>query len=373
MFDEMAPPFAASVGYPLLVGVLVVFGLFALLTAAILLRFGALWFQAYMCDADVSVMSLIGMSFRQVKPGLIVTAKIMGRQSGLNIDRDQGMSTARLEAHFLAGGDVMQVLRAIIAAHRAGIALDFDRAAAVDLAGRDVLDAVRTSVSPKVIDCPDPQLNGKKTLSAVAKNGVELLVKARVTVRTNLDQLIGGATEETVIARVGQGIITAIGSADTHMEVLEMPSRISTGVLARGLDANTAFQIVSIDVGDIDVGENIGARLQSDQADAETRMARARAEVRRAEAIARQQEMKAKVANSRAMLVLAEAQIPAAIALAFRAGQLHTGRSTQPPIDHRGGPQVGSCVRKRNTSPRKPLDGRLQPVDPMSKVKAEQE
>ena len=181
---------------------------------AILLRFGALWFQAYMCGADVSVMSLIGMSFRQVKPMVIVTAKIMGRQSGLNIDRDQGMSTARLEAHFLAGGDVMHVLRAIIAAHRAGIDLDFDRAAAVDLAGRDVLDAVRTSVSPKVIDCPDPQLSGKTTLSAVAKNGVELLVRARVTVRTNLDQLIGGATEETIIARVGQGIITAIGSAD---------------------------------------------------------------------------------------------------------------------------------------------------------------
>ena len=194
-----------------------------------------------------------------------------------------------------------------------------------------------------------------------------------MTVRTNLDQLIGGATEETVIARVGQGIITAIGSADTHMEVLEMPSRISTGVLVRGLDANTAFQIVSIDVGDIDVGENIGARLQSDQAGADTRMARARAEERRAAAIACQQEMKAKVADSRAMLLLAEAQIPAAIALAFRACQLHTGRSTQPPIDHRGGPQVGSCVRTRNTSPRKPLDGRLQPVDPMSKVKGEQE
>ena len=175
MFEAMAPLFAASVGYPLLVSALVAVGLFALLTVAILMRFGALWFQAYMCGADVSVMSLIGMSFRQVNPGLIVTAKIMGRQAGLNIDRDQGMSTARLEAHFLAGGDVMHVLRAIIAAHRAGIDLDFDRAAAIDLAGRDVLDAVRTSVSPKVIDCPDPQRSGKTTLSAVAKNGVELL------------------------------------------------------------------------------------------------------------------------------------------------------------------------------------------------------
>ena len=207
------------------------------------------------------------------------------------------MSTARLEAHFLAGGDVMHVLRAIIAAHRAGIDLDFDRAAAIDLAGRDVLDAVRTSVSPKVIDCPEPQRSGKTTLSAVAKNGVELRIRARVTVRTNLDQLIGGATEETIIARVGQGIITAIGSAQTHMEVMEMPDRISKSVLARGLDANTAFEIVSIDIADIDVGENIGARLQSDQAEADTRMARARAEVRRAEAIACQQEMKAKVAR----------------------------------------------------------------------------
>jgi uncharacterized protein YqfA (UPF0365 family) len=228
-----------------------------------------------------------------------------------------------LEAHFLAGGDVTRVLSAIIAAQRAGIDLDFDRAAAVDLAGRDVLDAVRTSVSPKVIDCPEPQGGGKTTLSAVAKNGIELLIHVRVTVRTNLLQLIGGATEETIIARVGQGIVTAIGSSPTHMEVLAMPDRISKGVLDRGLDANTAFEIVSIDIADINVGENIGARLQTDQAEADMRMAQARAEVRRAEAIARQQEMKAKVAESHAMLVLAEAEIPAAIALAFRAGRFH--------------------------------------------------
>ena len=220
----------------------------------------------------------------------------------------------------------MRVLRAIIAAHRAGIDLDFDRAAAIDLAGRDVLDAVRTSVSPKVIDCPEPQLGGKTTLSAVAKNGVELRIHVRVTVRTNLLQLIGGATEETIIARVGQGIITAIGSAPTHMEVMAMPDRISKGVLERGLDANTAFEIVSIDIADIDVGENIGARLQTDQAEADMRMAQARAEVRRAEAIAWQQEMKAKVAESRAMLVLAEAEIPAAMAMAFRAGRFHANR-----------------------------------------------
>ena len=225
------------------------------------------------------------------------------------------MSTARLEAHFLAGGDVMLVLRAIIAAHRAGINLDFDRAAAIDLAGRDVLEAVRTSVLPKVIDCPDPRRSGKSTISAVAMNGVELRIRARVTVRTNLDQLIGGATEETIIARVGQGIITAIGSAESHMDVMEMPDQISMGVLSVGLDANTAYEIVSIDIADIDVGENIGARLQSDQAEADTRVARARAEARRAEAVADEQEMRARVAARRAALVLAEAEVPAAVAV----------------------------------------------------------
>jgi uncharacterized protein YqfA (UPF0365 family) len=188
------------------------------------------------------------------------------------------------------------------------------------------LDAVRTSVSPKVIDCPAPH-NGKTTLTAVARNGVELCLRARVTVRTNLDQLIGGATEETIIARVGEGMISSIGSAETHMVVLEMPARISREVLAAGLDANTAFEIVSIDIADIDVGRNIGAILQSDQAEADMRMAQARAEARRAEAIAWQQEMKAKVAECRAKLVLAEAEIPAALAMAFRAGQMRTRRS----------------------------------------------
>jgi uncharacterized protein YqfA (UPF0365 family) len=304
---------------------------------------------------------------------MIVTAKVMGRQAGLNIDRQRGMSTARLEAHFLAGGDVMHVLRAIIAAHRAGIDLDFDRAAAIDLAGRDVLEAVRTSVSPKVIDCPEPGRSGKTTLSAVAKNGVELRIRVRVTVRTNLDQLIGGATEETIIARVGQGIITAIGSSDTHMDVLEMPDRVSRSVLARGLDANTAFEIVSIDIADIDVGDNIGARLQSDQAEADTRMARAFAEARRAEAIACQQEMKAKVAHSRALLVLAEAEIPAALASAFRAGQLHARR---PPPTHKRrlrSPQLVGSAPDQIANPRQPRVDRVQPVDLIRKVKGEHE
>jgi uncharacterized protein YqfA (UPF0365 family) len=367
----MTPLFAADIGNNLLIGGLVVAGLFALLFLAAMVSYGALWFQAYMSGADVSLMSLIGMSLRQVKPSMIVTAKIMGKQAGLNIGRDQGMSTARLEAHYLAGGDVMLVVRAIIAAHRAGINLDFDRAAAVDLAGRDVLEAVRISVFPKVIDCPDPRRSRKSTLSAVAQNGVELRVRARVTVRTNLNQLIGGATEETIIARVGQGIITAIGSSPTHMEVMAMPDRISKGLLDWGLDANTAFEIVSIDIAEIDVGENIGARLQSDQADADTRMAQARAEIRRAEAVAWQQEMKAKVAESRAALVLAEAEIPAALALAFRAGQLHTRRSAQSQIGRPRGSQPGISALDPTGNPRPPVAGRPPTITPNTRAKEE--
>jgi uncharacterized protein YqfA (UPF0365 family) len=289
--------------------------------------YGKLWFQAFMSDADVSFSSLIGMGFRQVNPRVIVQAKIMTAQAGLDINRRTGISTARLEAHYLAGGNVMNVVHAIIAAHRADIDLDFDRAAAIDLAGRDVMDAVRTSVHPKVIDCPDPRRSGKTTLSAIAKNGVELRIRARVTVRTNLEQLIGGATEETVIARVGEGIITAIGSSDTHLEVLETPDRITRAVLARGLDAHTAFAIVSIDIADIDVGENIGARLQADQAEADTRVARAKAEMRRAEAVAAEQVMKAKVAENRAGVVMAEADVPRAMAEALRKGNIYTTHS----------------------------------------------
>lgn len=314
---------AFNVQQGLLIGGIAVMAIFALLFVVVLTKYGVLWFQAYMCGADVSLLSLLGMSFRQVPSATIVTAKIMGTQAGLDIDRQRGMSTARLEAHFLAGGDVVGVLRAIVAAYRADIDLDFDRAAAIDLAGRNVLDAVRTSVSPKVIDCPDPELGGKTTLSAVSRDGVELRIHVRVTVRTNLLQLIGGATEETIIARVGQGIVSAIGSAKTHLDVLKTPDRISKGVLERGLDTNTAFQIVSIDIAEMSVGENIGARLQTDQAHADMRMAQARAEVRRAEAIAQQQQMKATVAKRQAQVVFAEAEIPPAVAVAFRAGQLY--------------------------------------------------
>ena len=276
-----------------------------------------------MSSADVGLLSLVGMGFRQVRPSVIVTAKIMAAQAGLNVSRKDGISTQRLEAHYLAGGDVMRVINAIVAAQRAKINLDFDRASAIDLAGRDVLDAVKTSVYPKVIDCPDPQRSGKNLLSAIAKDGIELRIRARVTVRTNLEQLIGGATEDTIIARVGESIISSIGSSDRHQHVLENPDRISKAVLERGLDAHTAFEIVSIDIADIDVGENIGARLQADEAEADTRVARAAAEQRRAVAIAKEQEMKAGVAENKARLVLAEAEVPKAMADAFRAGNLN--------------------------------------------------
>ena len=300
---------------------LICFLLFVVAIAGLV--YGKLWFQAYMSGADVSFPALVGMGFRQVNSRQIVDVKVMAAQAGLDISRKHGISTQRLEAHYLAGGNIMGVIHAIIAAQRAGIDLDFDRAAAIDLAGRDVLDAVRTSVHPKVIDCPDVKRSGKSTLSAICRNGVELRIRARVTVRTNLEQLIGGATEETIIARVGEGIITSIGSSPTHLDVLENPDRISTAVLDRGLDAQTAFEIVSIDIADIDVGENIGARLQADQAEADTRVARAAAERRRAEALAQEQEMKANVAENRSQLVLAEAAVPQAMAEAFRKGNLH--------------------------------------------------
>jgi uncharacterized protein YqfA (UPF0365 family) len=263
------------------------------------------------------------MGFRQVNSQVIIQAKIMAAQAGLDINRQTGISTKRLEAHYLAAGNVTNVILAIIAAHRAGIPLDFDQAAAIDLAGRDVLDAVRTSVMPKIIDCPDARSGNKAVLSAVACNGIELLVKARVTVRTNLAQLIGGATEETIIARVGQGIVTSIGSSKSHEEVLANPNKISRALLDRGLDAQTAFEIVSIDIATVQVGQNIGARLQADAAEADTRVARAKAEQQRAEAIAMEQEMKAKVAENRARLVQAEAQVPIAMAEAFRKGHLN--------------------------------------------------
>ena len=302
---------------PVLVAAGLLLGLLALTMLLLVFNYGQLWFQAYWSKARVRFLELLGMSLRKVNARTIVQARIMATQAGLGAD----VTARRLEAHYLAGGDVPRVIRALIAAQRADLDLDFDRACAIDLAGRDVLDAVQTSVNPKVIDCPDAA-GGKSTLSAVAKNGVELKIRARVTVRTNLKQLIGGATEETIIARVGEGIITSIGSADSHFEVMEHPDKISKAVLQRGLDAQTAFQIVSIDIADIEVGENIGARLQADQAEADTRVARAKAEERRSVAIAREQEMKAATADNRARLLQAEALVPKSIGDAFRAGKL---------------------------------------------------
>ena len=310
---------AADSPLPMIIAIVVIV-MIAIVGSIVAFTYGSLWFQAYMSNAQVSMLRLIGMSFRQVNARVIVQSKIMAMQAGLSNDPSGGITTQRLEAHYLAGGNVPGVIKAIIAAHRADIDLDFDRAAAIDLAGRDVLDAVQTSVYPKVIDCPDPQKSKKSTLSAIAGNGVELQIRARVTVRTNVKQLIGGATEETVIARVGEGIITSIGSAESHLLVMENPNLISKAVLDRGLDAQTAFEIVSIDIADIDVGENIGARLQADQAAADTRVAQAKAEVRRAFAIAREQEMRAKTAENRAIVLMAEAQVPLAIAAAFREG-----------------------------------------------------
>jgi uncharacterized protein YqfA (UPF0365 family) len=268
------------------------------------------------------MIQLIAMQFRRVDASRVINAKIMAHQAGIQSDNKSGIDTQDLEAHFLAGGDIDRVTQAIIAAERANIDLDFDRAAAIDLAGRDVLEAVKTSVYPRVIECPDRTFTDKSTLSAISKDGIELRVRARVTVRTNLDQLIGGATEETIIARVGEGIITSIGSSKNYLEVMEKPDRISKAVLDRALDSNTAFEIVSIDIADIDIGDNIGARLQADQAEADTRVAQALAEKRRAEAVAVEQENKAKVVANQAILVAAEATVPLAIAEAFKEGNI---------------------------------------------------
>jgi uncharacterized protein YqfA (UPF0365 family) len=275
-------------------------------------RYAGLYIQCVMTRAGISFTNLVMMSFRKVNPSVIVRSKIMAVQAGLN-----KISTKALEAHYLAGGNVPNVIRALIAAHRAKIDLDWQTAQAIDLAGRDLLEAVRTSVYPKVIDCPDPKKKAG-TLDAVAGDGIQLKARARVTVRTNIRQLVGGATEETVIARVGQGIVQAIGSTPSYKLVLENPDNISRTVLNQGLEAQTAYEIVSIDIADIDVGENIGAQLQADQAEADMRVAQAKAEQRRADARAREQEMVAHVQENRAKVVLAEAEVPKAIAESFR-------------------------------------------------------
>jgi uncharacterized protein YqfA (UPF0365 family) len=287
---------------------------------AVFARYFRLWIQSKTTGARIGIFDLLGMTFRKVNPTVIVRSKIMAVQAGLT--DETGITSKSLEAHYLAGGNVPLVIRSIIAAKKAKtIDLDFKLATAIDLAGRNVLEAVQTSVYPKVIDCP-ARGAARESLDAVAKNGIQLKVKARVTVRANLNSLIGGATEETIIARVGEGIVSAIGSSDSHTQVLQNPDRISKTVLARRLDSQTAFEIVSIDIADIDVGDNIGARLQADQAEADTRVARANAEGRRAMAVAQEQEMIARMEESRAKVVEAEAEIPKAIAAAFRGGNL---------------------------------------------------
>jgi uncharacterized protein YqfA (UPF0365 family) len=295
--------------------VLAVAGAFALGFVLLFFRFFGLWFRALLSGAYVGMGRLVGMWLRHVNPGIIVDSRIMLTKAGIDVASDM------LETHFLARGDVMKVSRALVAANKANIPLPFQRAAAIDLAGRDVLEAVRTSVNPKVIDCPDTA-KGKVTIDAVAKDGIQLCVKARVTVRANIERLVGGATEETIIARVGEGIVTTIGSSESYKAVLENPDTISKRVLEKGLDAGTAFEILSIDIADIDVGENVGAKLQADQAEADKRRFQAEAEKRRAAAQAREQEMIALVQENRAKVVLAEAEIPLAIADAFKKGHL---------------------------------------------------
>lgn len=287
---------------------LLIAGLGFIVVAFVIFNFFGLWFQALMSKADVTLVGLLGMRFRKVPAKIIVEAKIMGIKAGLPL------STEELEAHYMAGGHVQRVVQALIAADKANIPLNFKRAAAIDLAGRNVLEAVQMSVNPRVIETP--------LVAAMAMDGIQLKALARVTVRANLDKLVGGAGEETILARVGEGIVSTIGSARNHKSVLENPDQISKMVLSKGLDSGTAYDILSIDIADVDVGKNIGAGLETDRAEADKKIAQAKAEERRAMAIAHEQEMIARVAEMRSKVVEAEAQIPLAMAEAFRSGNM---------------------------------------------------
>ena len=289
------------------IGLIVVIALIFLFILFHYIPFG-MWIRAMASGVHVSIRSLIGMRIRHISPARLVDPLIKANKAGLNL------SISQLETHFLAGGNVDQVINALIAAQRANISMAFEKACAIDLAGRDVFQAVQMSVTPKIIETP--------VVAAIAKDGIELRAKARVTVRTNIERLVGGAGEETIIARVGEGIVTTVGSAETHKEVLENPDLISRTVLAKGLDAGTAYEILSIDIADVDVGRNIGAQLQMDQAEADRRIAQAKAEERRAMAVAHEQEMKAAVQEMRAKVVEAEADVPRAMAEALRGGKL---------------------------------------------------
>jgi len=295
------------------IGGLIIGGIILLVVVGTLLKYFGLYLQAWVSGAKVGLIDLVMMQFRKVNAKSVVINRISAKKAGLEISTDQ------LEAHYLAGGRITNVVRAMIAADKARIDLQWETATAIDLAGRDILEAVRTSVDPKVIDCPSDG-GGKRTIDAVAGDGIQLRARARVTVRTNIARLVGGATEETIIARVGEGIISTIGSATTHLKVLENPDNISKTVLAKGLDAGTAFEILSIDIADVDVGENIGATLQAHQAEADKARFQAEAEKRRAMAIAQEAEYRADEQKNRALVVLAEADVPKAMADAFRQG-----------------------------------------------------
>ncbi|MFH1498239.1 MAG: flotillin-like protein FloA [Verrucomicrobiota bacterium] len=298
---------------------LVVGGIALLVVLGIIFSFFSVWLRAWLAGAYVGIMNLVAMRLRQVPYGLMVDARITAKKAGIDISIDD------LEGHFLAGGNVVPTVQALIAAQKANITLDWNRACAIDLAtkgsGKSVVEAVRTSVDPKVIDCPNPA-SGRTTIDGVSKDGIQVKVKARVTVRTNLDRFVGGAKEETIIARVGEGIVTTIGSAESYKVVLESPDSISKVVLQRGLDVGTAFEILSIDIADVDVGENVGAKLQEAQAEANKSIAQAQAEIRRAAAVALEQEMVARVQEMKAKVVEAEAEVPLAMAEAFRSGRL---------------------------------------------------
>jgi uncharacterized protein YqfA (UPF0365 family) len=300
----------AAIGLAFVVGLVIL---------VVLFNFFGIWLRAKIADAPVSFARLVGMRLRRVPVGMIVDSRITAVKAGIPLDTDE------LEAHYLAGGNVDHVVLALIAADKAGIKLDFNRACAIDLAikgtTKTVLEAVRTSINPKVIDCPDAS-SGRSTIDAVARDGIGVKVKARVTVRSNLDRFVGGATEETIIARVGEGIVTSIGSSASYKDVLENPDNISKVVLQKGLDSGTAFEILSVDIADVDVGENVGAKLQAEQAEADKVVAQAKAEVRRAAAVALEGEMRAKTQEMRAKVVDAESQVPMAMAEAFRNGNL---------------------------------------------------
>ncbi|MCW5548541.1 MAG: flotillin-like protein FloA [Opitutaceae bacterium] len=298
---------------------LVVAGIVVLVIGAVIFSLIGAWVRALFNGASVSMSKLVALKLASIPYGLIVDARITAVRAGIDVSADQ------IASHFQAGGNVVPTVQALIAAQKAGINLPWDRACAIDLAtkgsGKSVVEAVRTSVDPKVIDCPNPE-GGRSTIDGVAKDGIQVKAKARVTVRTNLDRFVGGAKEETIIARVGEGIVTTIGSAETYKVVLESPDSISKVVLQRGLDVGTAFEILSIDIADVDVGENVGAKLQEAQAEANKNMAQAQAEIRRAAAVALEQEMKARVQEMQAKVVEAQAQVPLAMAEAFRSGKL---------------------------------------------------